>query len=496
MDYLPHYGILPVLTPEEVGRYVELGETGHERLRNGDDEGAARAFRGQIAIFPPNPAPYVSLAILEAGRGDRGAAMDNLREAVIRGFIDLRSIELAEAWSGMNRTQDFLLLQEATSLIVETEREWVDWDSFRVSRTPDALAEVLEGYRALDARLDMMAPALGERLTRLWRRVALRAAAFLLEAWIGAHPDAPDLQVAVGRLMSLYANGPLLEWKRVPPDAAGRLLAASNVLLGRFPDSESRPTALVARAMARNAWRDADGRLLADAERDVRKALDEVVANDGDSAVYPTAVVGLLLTDVDTGRMEQAATRYRRFRADRVDDPAVLERVQEGLGDLALRLGGLPDFSAPTLDGGSLEAEALRGRVTVIDFWATWCPPCIEGFSTLRRIEQRYPDEVRLVGINLDRAEDLPLEGLREWVAGREVPGRQLWDGRSWDSEVVRAFGVREIPFTVVVGSNGEILAVNEHGKRLQKAVQAVVRQSTRDRAGAVGGASGPPSEK
>ena len=94
----------------------------------------------------------------------------------------------------------------------------------------------------------------------------------------------------------------------------------------------------------------------------------------------------------------------------------------------------------------------------------------------------RYGDEVQLLGVNLDWADDLPQADLESWISNREVPGRQLWDGRSWESEIVRAFGVREIPFTVVVGSDGEVLAVNEHGKRLQKAVQAAVREGSKSR--------------
>ena len=488
--------MVPNLSIEEVERYVERGEKGKARLRSGDDKGAEKAFREQIAIFPPNPEPYVSLALLEAGRGNQAAALDHLHDAVLRGFVDLRSIERAEAWSRMDRSHRFLLLQEVTALIDEMEEEFVDWNSFRVSSAPDELAAVMDGYQALTKRIDMMEPALGERLTGLWGRVAHRAAAFLLEAWIKEHPEAPNLREAVGQLMTFYASGPLLEWRLVPPDAATRLLAAANLSLGRFPESETRPTALAARGLARNAWRDADGRLQSDAEQDIRRSLEDVIANHQGSPVYATAVIGMILTDLDTGRTEAAATRYRQFRADHSGEPTVLDQVQGGLGPLALRLGGVPDFRAATLDGGSVESEAIRGKVTVIDFWATWCPPCIEGFSTLQRIEDKYGDDVTLLGVNLDWAEDYPLENLQEWVASRKVPGRHLWDGQSWESELVRAFGVREIPFTVVVGSDGEVLAVNEHGKQLQKAVQAAVRDETKRRRGGVDQSAGLTGQK
>jgi thiol-disulfide isomerase/thioredoxin len=480
MDYLPHYGFLPDLTLAEVERYVERGEKGDQRLRDGDTEGARRAYEEQLSIFPPNPQPFVSLALLEAGRGEREAALDYLHEAVVRGYVDLRSIERAEAWSRMGRSQRFQLLQDATALIVEMEDEFVDWSSFRVSRVPDSLTQVLDGYRDLTGRIEMMAPALGPRLTRLWTLVARRAAAYLLEAWIEAHPESPDIEEAVGRLMTLYALGPLLEWKRIPPDAATRLLATANLSLRRFPQSRTRPTALVARGLARNAWRDGDGKLLPDAQKDIRSSLEEVVADHDGSPVYATAVVGLIRTDQDTGQEEAARQRYRRFRAERASDPGLLQQVQDGLGPDALILGGVPDFEATALDGSAVGSEAIRDKVTVIDFWATWCAPCVDGFATLERIRNKHGDDVLLLGVSLDWAEDLPREDLQAWIAGRDVPGRHLWDGRSWDSTLVRDFGVREIPFTVVVGSDGEVLAVNEHGKSLQKAVQAAVRDGDR----------------
>ena len=71
---------------------------------------------------------------------------------------------------------------------------------------------------------------------------------------------------------------------------------------------------------------------------------------------------------------------------------------------------------------------------------------------------------------------DLSVEALREWIARENVPGTQIHDGLSWESELVRAFGVNEIPFSVVVGSDGSVVAVNEHGKRLEKAVKIAVR--------------------
>jgi thiol-disulfide isomerase/thioredoxin len=179
--------------------------------------------------------------------------------------------------------------------------------------------------------------------------------------------------------------------------------------------------------------------------------------------------------EAETGDLESAAARYLEFRKAHDGNAELLDHVQMHLGELALRLSGLPEFRATSLEGRTIEPEALRGKVVLFDFWATWCPPCVEELSALRKISRQHGDEIVLVGVSLDDAEDLPADALREWIAKEKVPGEQICDGLAWESKLVKAFGVREIPFNVVVGPDGRVLAVNEHGKQLEKAVRAAL---------------------
>jgi len=327
-----------------------------------------------------------------------------------------------------------------------------------------------------EARIDEMAPALGPRLTRLWKRLLERLAGSRLEAYVTQQPEARDLADALDHLMTLYVGGPLGRWGRLTAEAARRLGAASEMLLERFPDSSKRPNALVGLALAKYAERDKRGVLSDGAVAKIRVSLDEVLTRYPESDVVATAVVGLVRTEMIAGHPDRAAARYRQLSEGQTGESRVLDRVREDLGELALQLGGLPDFRAPTLDGKTVSPETLRGKVAVLDFWATWCEPCVDGFPTLRRIHQRYGDEVVVLGVNLDAAEDCAVEELDRWVAHHDVPGSHLHDGLSWDSELVKTFGVREIPFNVVVGPDGSVLAVNAHGKRLEKAVKAAVQ--------------------
>ena len=78
--------------------------------------------------------------------------------------------------------------------------------------------------------------------------------------------------------------------------------------------------------------------------------------------------------------------------------------------------------------------------------------------------------------MNLNDADELSVAELRDWIVREGVPGDQIHDGLSWDSELVRIFGVKEIPFNVVIGPDGDVLAVNQQGRELEKTVRAALR--------------------
>lgn len=468
--------MMPELTDQEIRRYVALGEAARTLLHSGETDKALAAYRAQIALFPPNPEPYVGAAMIEAGRGHDHEAMRLLHAAVARGYFDLGTVERAEAATKIRRSMAFLELQEAVPRLVEAENAWAGWDAFRTSRPPESVASALSFRDRGLAGVARMAPVLGPRLVRLWRRAFDRATAALLESYAAERPDAPDRGEALKQLTTLYAGGSLLRWETVPDDAAARLDKIAALILEKFPSGRTRAAALVCRALAANARRDSKGRLASGAAAAIRTDLEAVLDADSDSPFAMTALEGLVTTAAETGHMDEASRRFKEFSAAHADDTSVLEKVRSDLGTLALYAGGIPAFHASGLDGSPFASSALRGKTAVVDFWATWCRPCVDEFQTLRKIAAKHGSDVVLVGVNLDDADEIADDALRKWVAEQKLPGRQVRDGKSWDSDLVRAFGVKEIPFTVVVASDGTVKAVGERGKKLEKAVAAAVR--------------------
>jgi len=459
----------------DVARFVAAGERGRKSTRAGDGDGAEAAFAEQVAICPLNPEPWVARAMLAAARGDRPLALDHLRAAVLRGFTDLRSVERAEAWVRLRRHGEFLRLQDAVPLLLEYEQNWPGWDTSRANVVPASVAVVLADRARVADLLDGMAPALGERHVRLWRRLLDRASAARLEAYLAERPAATDVADALGQLMALYTADAGLGWEALEPKAATRLGRVADLALERSGAGAARAGALVCRALARNGARNRRGRLATAAAADIRASLGEVLAAHPDSPFAPLAVAGLVQTEIETGRDDAAAAAFAEFLGRNAEDSAAAVAARKHLGALALRAGGLPAFRVRTLDGRAVDRDALRGRVAVIDFWATWCGPCVEDIPTLQRIAARYGEEVVVVGVSLDERDATSAEALQRWIADRAVPGLQVGDGAGWESDVVRAFGVREIPFSVVADPGGRVLAVGRRGKDLERAVRAAV---------------------
>lgn len=128
-----------------------------------------------------------------------------------------------------------------------------------------------------------------------------------------------------------------------------------------------------------------------------------------------------------------------------------------------------PSFSGELLDGSMMSLEDYRGKIVVVNFWATWCPPCIKEMPALQEMHDAYPD-VEVLGINMGESRDR----VEEFLELRNISFPVLIDnGR----ELERLYNVVVKPSTFVVGPDGRIvdkklgpITVEEFRKRLETA--------------------------
>jgi thiol-disulfide isomerase/thioredoxin len=128
-----------------------------------------------------------------------------------------------------------------------------------------------------------------------------------------------------------------------------------------------------------------------------------------------------------------------------------------------------PDFSATNLQGGPLSARLFKGKVVLVDFWATWCQPCQMELPLVTSTFQKYHTSgFEIIGVSLDsKREDLT--AFLQQKSAMTWP--QYFDGLGWTNQLVLKYGVTSIPCTLLIGPNGKIIAKNVHGQQLADAV-------------------------
>jgi peroxiredoxin len=134
-----------------------------------------------------------------------------------------------------------------------------------------------------------------------------------------------------------------------------------------------------------------------------------------------------------------------------------------------------PMFRATTVEGKSINFPAdYRGKVVLLDFWATWCPPCRDSIPrVVAAYNQLHEQGFEILGVSLDHPKKGP--ELLQFTKDNNMPWAEIYDGQSWKGPIVSQYGVHAIPCPVLVdGDTGIIIAtdVGAFGTRLTRAVQ------------------------
>ncbi len=133
------------------------------------------------------------------------------------------------------------------------------------------------------------------------------------------------------------------------------------------------------------------------------------------------------------------------------------------------------DFTLNDMDGIPVEAkdEFAKHKITIIDFWASWCPPCRQEMPNLVELYNNYKDKgLGIIGVSLD-------EDKSQWEKAVKTFGMtwtQVSDLQGWDNAVALQYSVRSIPFTMIVDSKGYLLVMSLRGEALADFVKNYLR--------------------
>jgi thiol-disulfide isomerase/thioredoxin len=110
-----------------------------------------------------------------------------------------------------------------------------------------------------------------------------------------------------------------------------------------------------------------------------------------------------------------------------------------------------PDFTLKAFDGRVVTLSQLKGKVVLLDFWATWCAPCRESIPHLIQLYKDYRESgFELVGMNVDRGD---MEVVRRYIQSMDIPYPVV----NTPEEMVRVYRVTGIPATLLIDKRGKI---------------------------------------
>lgn len=136
----------------------------------------------------------------------------------------------------------------------------------------------------------------------------------------------------------------------------------------------------------------------------------------------------------------------------------------------------IKDFSLPDITGKEVSVmnEISKNRLTIIDFWASWCRPCMQEMPNIKALHSQYKT-LGIIGVSLD-------EDKEQWqntINEQDLNWVQLSDLQGWNSKAARLFEVSSIPYTLVVAQDGTIIAAGLRGESLNAFIKSRMTPQT-----------------
>lgn len=152
------------------------------------------------------------------------------------------------------------------------------------------------------------------------------------------------------------------------------------------------------------------------------------------------------------------------------------KKIKEKLDGLdAVEVGKVaPDFTAPNPEGKNVSLKQSLGKVTIIDFWASWCAPCRQENPNVVALYNEFHDKgLNIIGVSLDQE-----DGAQKWkdaIAADKLTWNHVSNLKFWQDPIAKKYNVKSIPATFILDASGKIVAKDLRGEELKAKVKELL---------------------
>lgn len=193
----------------------------------------------------------------------------------------------------------------------------------------------------------------------------------------------------------------------------------------------------------------------------------------------PNTFLSVLLIEGMFTELEPNIQKIEKFYnglSDEVKQTKPGKRIKQKIGKFkSVEVGQkAPDFSGPTPEGKTISLKESLGKVTIIDFWASWCAPCRqENPNVVALYNEFHSKGLNIIGVSLDRE-----GGSAQWkeaIAKDKLAWNHISNLKFWEDPIAKQYNVQSIPSTFILDKNGIIVAKNLSGAELKAKISELL---------------------
>ncbi|MEY2917711.1 MAG: hypothetical protein RIS73_1425 [Bacteroidota bacterium] len=142
-------------------------------------------------------------------------------------------------------------------------------------------------------------------------------------------------------------------------------------------------------------------------------------------------------------------------------------------GKAQIKIGALaPEIALPDVNDSIVTLSSYKGKIVLIDFWASWCGPCRQANPFVVKLYKKYADKgFEVFGVSLDNKKAAWIKAIKQ----DKIKYTQVNDNGGWNSKAAEKFGVEQIPTSFLLDKNGNVIAIDLEGKKLEEKIKQLL---------------------